>query len=164
MGFKLTIEEFLNGFAGGLVFLFGLSITNYRMLLQEFEIVFQNRDFNISDSIIIIFVIYIFGLAISAITNFLEQDFYLFFDRLIRKTYKANAKTKSDKAINIFINKPLFYIKQITIFAFFRYWSTPETISQLSNKFKKLELKEQELIKKYEEMQNTIENESSEDK
>jgi hypothetical protein len=114
MNFKFTIDDFLNDFAAGFIFLFGLVITNYKILLPKIEYLSHIKDFNIFYSICVLIMVYIIGLAISAISNFLDQDFYLLIDGLIRKTYKKNAEKFSYILINIFINKPLFFIKKIT--------------------------------------------------
>jgi hypothetical protein len=74
----------------------------------------------------------------STITNFIEQDLYTTIDELIRKTYFKNPENRTQKIITIFINKPLHFIKYITIFIFFRRWAAIETVIRLNKKFKKL--------------------------
>jgi hypothetical protein len=147
MDFKFTIGDFLNDFGSGFVLLSGLVITNYKKVLPELEKLTNFNEFNFFNIPLMIIFIYIVGLALSALTNFLEQDFYLFFDRLIKKTYKKEPKNTKEKIINI-INKPLNCIKTVTLFYFFRKWASLETIMKMRNGFNYFEKERKPLNEK----------------
>jgi hypothetical protein len=153
MNFKFTVEDFLNDFGAGFVFLFGLLVTNHEKLLSKIILVFKDNENSLFlNSIFLLILVYTIGLTLSAITNFLEQDFYLLIDGLIRKTYKKERKYLKDKIKHILINIPLFYINRCTFYLFFRRWATIETMMRIRVKFKKLEARKHKLSEKYEEL------------
>jgi len=155
MEFKFTIEDFLNDFGGGFIFLFGLAATNDREKLSNISFLIRYKESNLLNGIFVLIAIYIIGLALSAITNFLEQDLYLFFEKLIRKTYtketdklEENEKRKK-KLINALINKPLFILLRCTLYLFFRRWASIETMMRLKRTYEKLEREKQKSPGKY---------------
>jgi Uncharacterized protein containing TOPRIM domain, potential nuclease len=173
MNFKFTVEDFLNDFGAGFVFLFGLAITNHEKLLSNIISLlegFNDKDNSfILNGIFILIMVYITGLALSAITNFMEQDFYLYIDGLIRKTHRKEPKYFTDKMINTLINKPLFFIKKFTFFLFFRKWASIETMMRIKREFSELGAKKQnfsqkheELLKKYEDLKNSADKKPAE--
>jgi len=121
MNLNFTLDDFLNDFASGFVFVFLLIITNEAQLTNyAFIKIFIDLG---AFSIFLLFIpTFIIGLILGAITNYLEQDFYMFFDKLIRKI-----KIKV-------INKPIYWLKMATIHLFFRRWAVIETIGVLSKK------------------------------
>jgi hypothetical protein len=136
MNFKFTIDDFFNDFGAGFIFIIGFVFTNFDkfiLLIQDYVDPIQN--FNASVVIFLFIFIYIIGLAVSAISNFIDQDLYLLIDKTIRKTIKIKA-----------INKPLYFLKLATFYLFFRRWSVTETIIRLGKKFEKLEKKRKEEI------------------
>jgi hypothetical protein len=149
MNFTFTIEDFLNYFGSGFVLLFGIMLTNYEGMLQVIPLL---NDMTIWSSLSFVILAYIIGLTLSAVTNFLEQDFYLFIDNLIRKTYKKERKSFKDKMIHCLVNWPLNKLKLITLFLFFRKWASIETQMYIRTKFKTLEEKKNEASVRYEEL------------
>jgi hypothetical protein len=164
MDFKFSIGDFLNDFGSGFVLLSGIVITNYNKVSSLLGELTNSKELHFLNIPLMIIFIYIVGLALSAITNFLEQDFYIFFDVLIRKTYKEEPKNFKEKVIyNIIINKPLYLIKLVTLYIFFRKWSSLETIMKIRNEFesfgkeiKKLNEKNTMLYKEYKTNNNAI--------
>jgi hypothetical protein len=134
MNFKFTIDDFLNDFGAGFVFIVGLVLTNFDKILPLTKEYLEYIQYFSAFVVIFSFIfIYIIGLAISAISNFIDQDFYLFIDKAIRKSMEIKI-----------VNKPLYFLKLATIHLFFRRWSVVETIERLRKKFKKLKEKGRE--------------------
>ncbi|GHV07227.1 hypothetical protein FACS189485_17200 [Spirochaetia bacterium] len=144
MNFKFTIDDFLNDFGAGFILIVGLLFTNFDIVLTKIEYLNYIKDFGTLIVFFLFIFIYITGLAVSAISNFIDQDLYLFIDGLIRKTYTKEPKGKIKKIVNILINKPLYFLKMATFSLFFRRWSVIETILRLQKKFKKLKNKGKE--------------------
>lgn len=142
---KFTMEQFFNDFGSGFVLLSGLAFTNRNSIFNN-EMYFSFiANLNIIDSVLILIMVLIVGLVLSAISNFIDQDLYNNIDAIIRKTYFKKPVTATQKFITIFINKPLFFIKYITIFTFFRRWTYIETVMLLNKKISKLRKKGKKL-------------------
>jgi len=150
MNFKFTIEDFLSDFGAGFVFIFGLGITNFGLFIPVIDLMVKYKDYNVGIGILLFIIIYIFGLAISAITNFINQDIYAFIHKLIKNINmeKPNLHQKTEKyklhyliyfIIHYVINKLLFFLKNLTLLLFFRYWSSTETIIRLRRKIRMLD-------------------------
>jgi len=117
MNFSFSIRDFLNDFAIGFIFAFGIILTN---ILQFDWLLNSIQEYKI----FVFIILYIIGILISSIGYFIDIYLYSVIDIVIEK-------------IEIrFLNKILHFIKYITIHLFFRRWTVVETFIRLEKKGK----------------------------
>ena len=118
MGFSFSLEEFLNHFSAGFIFVFGISITNWKYT----KIIFSHLKGYFGDGFILIcfIVIYIIGIIIYGIAAFFSSI-----------SYEAEELIDKNKLMKIFN-----VLYKITLYSFFKRWSVIGTFHNLSKKNK----------------------------
>ena len=123
MKFDFTIDDFLNDFSAGFVFIFGIFVTNYKSIvchLKELKFFEFIEDYSAFFNFFVIFVsIYIIGLAISSVSYFIVELY-----DIIDEYIKNQIKNKVSKTVCRILFSIIFFI--------FGRYTVIGTISRLS--------------------------------
>jgi hypothetical protein len=126
MSLNFTIDDFLNDFAAGFVFILALIYSNFEKF-HAFMKIF-NEYTTIPTSLIFVFLTYILGIAISS--------FFYFIDWVIFKKIDNTFKKKYTNPIIKAVILSLLCIPWATLYILFRRWSVIDTFRRLIDKAK----------------------------